>query len=265
MPEPEILNVAPEEAIAHFRAKGFHIGFDWQDTNALEHARSFTVSKVMQLEILADVREAVAAALTEGRTFAWFRDNLEPTLRNKGWWGRETLTDPLTGETRTVQLGSPWRLRTIFDTNLRMSYAHGRWQRIERVKARLPYLRYVAVLDGRTRPEHAAWHGAVLPVDHPWWKTHYPPNGYRCRCLVQQLSGASLERYGYELSPEPTLATRPWVNRRTGEIMEVPLGIDPGFDHNAGLVDLLAEARERFEGKLAGAPSGVARALRDDG
>ena len=128
MPEPEILNVAPEEAIAHFRAKGFHIGFDWQDTNALEHARSFTVSKVMQFDILADVREAVAAALTEGRTFAWFRDNLEPTLRNKGWWGRETLTDPLTGETRTVQLGSPWRLRTIFDTNLRMSYAHGRWQ-----------------------------------------------------------------------------------------------------------------------------------------
>ena len=82
---------------------------------------------------------------------------------------------------------------------------------------------------------------------------------------MQQLSGASLERYGYELSPEPTLATRPWVNRRTGEIMEVPLGIDPGFDHNAGLVDLLAEARERLDAKLASAPSGVARALRDDG
>ncbi len=28
--EPEILNVPDAEAIAHFRAKGFHIGYDWR-------------------------------------------------------------------------------------------------------------------------------------------------------------------------------------------------------------------------------------------
>ena len=44
-------------------------------------------------------------------------------------------------------------------------------------------LRYVAVLDARTRPEHRAWHGLILPIDHPLWDTHYPPNGWGCRCL----------------------------------------------------------------------------------
>jgi uncharacterized protein with gpF-like domain len=33
-------------------------------------------------------------------------------------------------------------------------------------------------MDGRTRPMHAAWHNTVLPFDHPFWKTHYPPNGW---------------------------------------------------------------------------------------
>ena len=75
-------------------------------------------------------------------------------------------TDPLTGESRIVQLGSPWRLRTIFDTNLRMSYSRGRWERIERVAADMPWLRYVAVLDERTRPDHLRWHGTVLRFDH---------------------------------------------------------------------------------------------------
>ena len=177
MPRPEILDLPPEEAVAHFRAKGFHVGFDWRDTDASTHVRSFTVAKAMKLDILEDIQRAMDAAIAEGRTFEWFQDNLEPTLRKKGWWGRQRMVDPVTGEARIVQLGSPRRLRIIFDTNLRMAHAHGRWQGIERLKEQMPYLRYVSVRDARTRPEHARWHGTVLPVDHPFWRTHYPPNG----------------------------------------------------------------------------------------
>ena len=122
MPEPEILDLPPEEAVKHFQAKGFHVGFDWRDTDASTHVRSFTVAKAMKLDILEDIQGAMDQAIAEGKTFDWFRDNLEPTLRKKGWWGRQSMTDPLTGETRIVQLGSPRRLRIIFDTNLRMAY-----------------------------------------------------------------------------------------------------------------------------------------------
>ena len=64
------------------------------------------------------------------------------------------------------------------ETNLRTAYAAGRWERIERLAPRLPWLRCSAVLDERTRPEHAAWHGIVLPANDPFWSTHYPPNGW---------------------------------------------------------------------------------------
>ena len=265
MAAPEILDVPPLEAIEHFRAKGFHVGFDWRDTAAAQHLRSFTVAKAMEIDLLEDIRERVDRAIAEGTTFEQFREELEPLLRCSGWWGRRPMRDPLTGEIREVQLGSPRRLRTIFDTNIRTAYARGRWQRIERVANERPYLRYVAVLDQRTRPDHRAWHGTVLPVGHPWWQTHYPPNGWRCRCIVQQLSADDLEAFGYRVSPgAPSGPERLWTNPRTGETRLVPQGIDPGFDHNVGTADLTGEARERLLAKAAEAPAAVRDAIAAD-
>ena len=148
------------------------------------------------------------------------------------------MLDPVTGESRLVQLGSPRRLKIIFDTNLRMSYARGQWQRIERVAEARPYLRYVTVEDDRRRPEHAAWHGIILRWDHPFWRTHYPPNGWTCRCTVQQLSEDDLEEFGFAVSDAPPPGwdqTRGWRNKRTGEVQRVPRGIARGFAHNVGL------------------------------
>lgn len=260
MAKPEILTVSPVEAVRHFRSKGYHLGFDWRDTAAGHHVASFTVAKVAQLDILEDIREAVDEAIAEGMTFAQFQKRLEPTLRAKGWWGQQEMIDPVTGERRLVQLGSQRRLRTILDTNLRMSTAYGRWERIQRLKDRRPYLRYVAVLDARTRPEHAAWHGIVLPVDHPFWQTHFPPNGWHCRCIVVQLSEDDLQRRGYEVSPDPVVDSRPWINRRTGETVMVPRGIDPGFAHNVGLVSPTERTGRVFVERLAGASPDFASA-----
>ena len=81
----------------------------------------------MQDDLLRDIRGALDRALAEGRTMEQFRAGIEPVLRASGWWGKRTLTDPLTGETREVQLGSARRLRVIFDTNMRTAYAAGRW------------------------------------------------------------------------------------------------------------------------------------------
>ncbi len=261
MAEPEILNVPDTEAIAHFRAKGFHIGFDWRDTSAGQHVASFTVAKVARLNILQDIRTAMNRVKAEGRTFDDFRNELEPILRRKGWWGRQRMADPLTGQPRIVQLGSLHRLRIIFDTNLRMATAHGQWQRIERLAEVMPYLRYSAVRDARTRPEHLAWHGTVLPWDHPCWRTHYPPNGWRCRCAVQQLGEDDLERFGLKVSKNPQKgwnAARPWYDRRNDKIHQIPLGIDPGFAHNVGLVTPTAHAASQLAGKLKSAPAPLA-------
>ena len=192
----------------------------------------------MQLDVLQDIRAEVDRAIADGTTFRQFQSELEPNLRKHGWWGRQQMVDSETGESRLVQLGSPRRLRIIFDTNLRMSYARGQWERIERVAEARPYLRYVTIEDNRRRPEHAAWHGIILRWDHPFWKTHYPPNGWNCRCTIQQLSEDDLKELGFVISDAPPPGwdqTREWRNNRTGEVQRVPRGIARGFAHNVGL------------------------------
>ena len=132
--------VSPQEALEYFRAKGFappDSRFDYRDWHGASHARGFVVAKAMQDDLLRTLRDAVDKAIAEGRTLEQFRTDLEPELKRQGWWGRKTMTDPATGEQRTVQLGSARRLRVIFDTNMRTSYAVGRWVRIQRTKSAL--------------------------------------------------------------------------------------------------------------------------------
>lgn len=228
--------LAPEEAIQWFAQKGYRLSFDWRDVWKEQHARAFTVAKATQLDVLAEIRDAVDRALRDGTTLADFRKQLRPTLEQKGWWGEKMMTDPVTGEDKLVQLGSARRLATIYETNLRTAQAAGRWDRLQRTKDRRPYARYVSLLDGNERPEHHAWHGTVLPIDHPWWDTHAPPNGWGCRCKMQQLSDRDLARFGYEITAPPPSPKRAWTNERTGETILVPKGIDPGFDYNPGKV-----------------------------
>jgi len=235
MAEIELRPLPPEEAIAYFRAKGYEIGFDWRDVWREEHVRAFTVAKAMAPEILQTIREALDRAIAEGSTIDRFVRELRPLLEAQGWWGRRNMVDPLTGEEREVQLGSPRRLQVIYETNLRMAYQAGRWERIQATKGALPYLRYTAVMDGRTRPQHRAWHGTVLPADDPWWDTHYPPCGFRCRCTVIQLNERTLKRRGWSVTGRPAAFEQvPFTNPRTGERGTVERGIDPGFDYNVG-------------------------------
>jgi len=257
--EIELTAQPPEEAVEAFRRKGFEIGFDWRDTQREEHSRAFTVAKVACLDLLGEIRAAVDAAIAEGITLQEFQRRLTPLLQERGWWGRQAMTDPLTGETRDVQLGSPRRLRIIYDTNLRMAHAAGRWERIERVAERRPWLRYVAVLDDRTRDLHRAWHDTVLRWDDPWWGQCAPPNGWNCRCTVQQLGDRDLARRGLTPSDAPVLPTRRWVNQRTGEVREIPRGIDPGFDYNVGRANM-DHLRATATAKIDAASGDLARA-----
>ena len=55
---------------------------------------------------------------------------------------------------------------------------------------------YDAVDDGRARPTHAAQDGKIYPIDHPFWRAWWPPNGHRCRCSARTLTEAEAEARG---------------------------------------------------------------------
>ncbi len=227
----------PAEAIRFFRRKGYRIGFDWRDVWQQEHTRAFTVAKAMRLEILQVIRAEVDRAIADGITFEQFKKSLTPTLQQLGWWGRKTLVDPLTGEAVEAQLGSPRRLRIIYDTNLRTARAAGRWERIERNKARRPFLRYSQIQRPTKRDEHIPFHGLIRPVDDPIWDRIYPPNGWNCGCIVQQLTRRQAERRGITPAAEAARLMgrrRRWINKRTGEVLSVTRGVTPGWDYHVG-------------------------------
>jgi len=80
------------------------------------------------------------------------------------------------------------------------------------------YWQYEAVMDGRTRPAHAAMNGKVLPADSPFWKRNFPPNGFNCRCTVVSVSKSEIVRDGLEVEEDlPDMADMGFLNN-PGEI-----------------------------------------------
>ena len=94
-------------------------------------------------------------------------------------------------------------LDNVFRTNIQSAYGHGRWQQQQMSKAERPYLMYSAINDSRVRPAHLALNRIVLPIDHPFWLTHYPPLSFRCRCTVIALTEKQALKYG--ITPDDKL------------------------------------------------------------
>lgn len=255
------MTLPPEKAIAYLKGKGFAITWDWEELWQEAHAQAFTVAKVTRLDILQDIRDAVEKALAEGKTFAWFKKELTPILQAKGWWGRQLQPDG-----STVQLGSPWRLQTIYRANLQTAYMAGRFQsQLENADDR-PYWKYVAILDGRTRPSHRAMNGKVFRYDDPFWSSFYPPNGWNCRCRVVALSADDIAdgKVKVQSSAGKIGSAMRLVSEKTGEMREVAtfrttdpatgkkvtFAPDVGWSYNPGAAAWQPDAK-RYTGALA--------------
>jgi len=231
----DAFNVPPTEAMGYFKAKGLRATFSYADMIGRANDQAFTVAKMMDVDMLKQVRDSLDSALSNGVSFNQWKSEISPILKAAGWWGDSPMPDPLTGQMVNAQLGSAWRLETIFRTNMQTAYAAGQWKQIQDQAISAPFLMYDSVDDFRTREQHKAWDGKVLPVSSSWWKTHYPPNGFNCRCNVIQLDSEDLRSMGITpLSDPPDDGTYNWTNPRTGEKSKIPKGIDPGFDRNPG-------------------------------
>jgi len=225
------------EAIEYFNSKGFAPflqRFHHLDLFREEHARNWVVAKAMRDDVSRAIRDEMTRALAEGRTLTQFQQTLAPRLQELGWWGRQAMQDPLTGETTEAQLGSMRRLRTIFDTNMRTAHAAGHWASIQRTARAFPYLEYIQIDRPTKRHDHTRFHGKIWRVDDPIWLRIYPPNGYFCGCHVIQRTEGWMKRNKRSVDPAPDLEEQPWTNKRTGQVLEVPRGVHPGFDTNPG-------------------------------
>lgn len=251
----------PPEAMRFFRGKGLRPSFGFEDVEPEEHAVAFAVAKMGEIDLLEAARGEVEKALADGLPFEAFKKNWRANPALTEWWGKKDMTDPLTGEVVKAQLGSPRRLRTIYDANMRSARAAGQWERIERTKDSFPFLEYRLGASEQHRPHHAAKEGLIIAVDSPFWDEWMPPNGWGCKCKVRPVTRREAERRG--ISPTPDVPDQKVQNKRTGETAIVPLGIDPGWQRNPGKL-----RRQAVEGllrdKLEAAPEAVVQAALSD-
>jgi SPP1 gp7 family putative phage head morphogenesis protein len=234
------INLPPKAAIEYFQQKKDAPSWNWHDTWQDAHVRAFVVAKVTKLETLQTIRQSVEKALKDGITFHQFQKELQPELEDAKWWGKQTI------QGKEVQLGSTSRLKTIYQTNLKVAYSVGRYKAmIDNAESR-PYWQYRTREDARVRDDHAALNRKVFRHDDPFWNYFYPPNGWNCRCYVVAMKQGDLDKEGIiKESSDGNMYLRDMPISKKSEI-EKPVAvyrnpetgeetaITPGWSYNPG-------------------------------
>lgn len=218
-----------DEAVSFFRRKVNIPTARWTDLWRGEHAMGFMSAGAYQADLLTDLRSAVDQAVAGGLSKVEFRQRFREIVDRHGW---------------QYNGGRNWRSDLIWGTNIETSYQAGRWRQF--VEAGIKALRYHHA-DGvmHPRPLHVSWDGLVLPIGHPFWATHYPPNGWMCHCRAFAADGD-----GNGNTPP-----RGWdeIDPKTG----AQVGIDKGWNYNVGAA---AEQGYRvLAGKFERLPNDIAR------
>lgn len=182
----------PTEVVDKLKSKIPTLADDLDKIKGDAYKKAFTISDIAKKSLLADIQDSLVEALKDGRGFDEWRSDLFEHLQAKGWADKfESLNDD-----EISVLGDSSRLKLIYDTNIRQAYAEANYE--AGINSNAEFIRYVAVLDERTRFSHASAHGLILPIDDPWWEINYPPNGFNCRCSVMFLTAESLEARGWK-------------------------------------------------------------------
>jgi hypothetical protein len=224
----------------------------WTDVQKAAHDRAFVVAGAMKADLVADLHAAVNRSAEDGLGIEAFRKDFAAIVARHGWTG-------WTGEGSAA--GRAWRTRVIYQTNMATSYAAGRWAQVNDpdLAAFRPYIKYHHA-DGvmHPRPQHVSWNGLVLPRDHPFWKTHAPPNGWGCHCFVSAASQADYDKATTAGRAEPPGG---WdaVSPKTG----APVGIDKGWDYAPG-ARADDSLRSFVQDRLIAYPPAIAQALTRD-
>ena len=169
------------EALEYAHNKKIVLPAEFYSMDLKTRQMATTVSFLSSLEQIETVIKAVNKSIADGGTFNDFQK--------------------LIAESEIIL--PKHYLDNVFRTNIQNAYGHGRWQQQQRNKAKRPYLMYSAINDSRVRPAHLALNRIVLPIDHPFWLTHYPPLGFRCRCTVIALTEKQALKYG--ITPDDKL------------------------------------------------------------
>lgn len=146
-------------------------------------AKAYTIAGIEDRDVIKRVQDKVSEYLKEGKTLAdWKKDYAQ--IRE------EAGLDPVKG----------YQAEATFRDSTHRAYGAGRVRAANapEVKEHVWGYEYMATMDDRTRPEHAALNGFTAERDDPFWISHTPPWEYGCRCVAVAVTKLAAELEGIE-------------------------------------------------------------------
>lgn len=163
----------------------------WEQFEAEQHDHAFTVAGLTKVNLLEDLQKLVTKAIADGTDIEDFKKQFKSQIEDRGWSPKPLPAGP-----------SDYRVRIIFETNVRRANAKGRREQMMRVTGR-PYWMWVWRDSPNPRLHHQALDGKVFRSTDPFWRIAYPPCGFGCKCGVVTLSESDMKRRGLTVSTPP--------------------------------------------------------------
>ncbi len=161
-------------AIEYLKKRGENIitTSKWNAIDAQAQHKAFTVAGVMNADVLQEVFDYMQKAIKEGWSLNTFKKNvadggLIEKMQDAGWTGK-----------------SPSRLRVIYDTNMKMAMARGRFDNLKMISDKYPYWIFKQVERKTKRHDHSLFHNKKFRHDDPIWSTIFPPSAFECACYI---------------------------------------------------------------------------------
>lgn len=73
------------------------------------------------------------------------------------------------------------------------SYSAAAHRELDEQRDIFTHWKYLSMEDSKVRHTHAALNGTILPHDSPFWRHHYPPWEWGCRCQVVGITAEEVE------------------------------------------------------------------------
>lgn len=174
--EPIVRFPIIEEAADYLRRLRVYSQEDYNSLSTDAKRSGFTVARVASLDALQKIQDALVEDVETGGTLKAFVNRVDEAL------GAGALSRP--------------RIENVYRDNTAKAYSRGLIKTLGHpmVNLEFPYLRYSAVHDSRTEPEHLAMEKlgldqtAVYRRDDPIWQRFLPPWRWSCRCAVIPLT-----------------------------------------------------------------------------
>lgn len=199
----EILGqIGVDQAVAYLQSLPVATRQEWEQLVGASAHTAFTAAGIEDKAALEALKQMIAQSLAEN-------------------WSRTEFESQATALLKTfeTEAGS---LRTLWNTVTASAMAKGREEMLndKDVVKIVGYRLYDAILDNRTRFNHALLDGGIAPSTWFGWLEYAPPNGFNCRCTLVGITSVRAKLLLSQGSPYYDLTEN------------IPLGAGPdaGFD-----------------------------------